>query len=714
MAKRINFCIQKNGLYIFIITCIVCSCIQIYSNYSYADEIVDDSSSPVAILPLERSLGVYTQSGPLAHDIGVFKRGGVSCGEFEVWSSHPTQGDIVLDACDQDGPERIWYYSTSDTRPIVEGMYTYRLVKMIDEQPVQIAQLDDYLIPYLMQPASILDVSTNGTMLTASWTTVDGANNYRLRVREISTGETVYQIFTSEVHDGRVTATVPPGILEPNTSGKYYIEIYANHEHLWLETDNRSRRRFGRNDGNVITTGSAPQAPFIENSPGAGVQTWTTPPDKSCVGFWLPIYDAQGGDTIASVTVTLPDGTRIPLYLDGASGPKAEYVGEIYGVPQAGTYRFAVTDNDGNTCAMEQTFNPMPIAAVNATTVEVSDGNQPWRALHEAVITQDSFTVRWESVGDAVVYQVRLFDEWKNSLFNFHVLQPAPGAGQPSLTLPAGIFQDGCSTFVRIRALREYWEDYPDNVSNSQWLSQSASLSFRTHHGSHAPQIGLAGQGAALISHPSATAPQTTEYAFEAWVRVTDEDGIPGNIASVHMLTPSAQVIPLYFDMKESASVGYYTYFERVENPSKFQSGTYTFVVTDHDGNESTVTDVFTNNPLSAISLVKPESGKTFSGNVNVEWLPVTGASGYRVYFYDEWYDSYYRSDFLTEPRYTLPAGTISLPGPHAIRVSAWREDRTLQDLDNFATSGSHFGIHPYIYLKDSAVHIPALQLLLE
>ena len=304
MTINTNILIQNKLIQTKLIPHIICFYIQIYSKHSYSNEIVNDNSSPVAILPLERSLGVYTQSPPLTHDIGIFKRGEVSCGEYEVWSSRPTQEDIVLDDCDQDGPEMVWYYSTSDTRPIVEGIYTYSLVKMIDDQPVQIAQFDDFLIPCLLQSASNLNASTNGTMLTASWTTVDGANNYRSRVREISTNTTVYQIFTIEVHEGRVTATVLSQIPEPNTSGKYYIEIDANHEHTWGVTDNRSRKRFGRNDSNVNTIGNAPQTPFIENSPGAELQTWTTPPEKPCVGFWLPIYDKQGRDTIASVTVT--------------------------------------------------------------------------------------------------------------------------------------------------------------------------------------------------------------------------------------------------------------------------------------------------------------------------------------------------------------------------------------------------------------------------
>lgn len=660
-------------------------------------------SSNATILPLQSSMGVYTRSGWLNHNVDVFKVGGVNCEDYQIESLHPTHPPFMLDGCDPGGSDEVWYYNKSgDTRPAVEGTYVYRLLKMIDGQSVQIAQLEDHLVPYSLPQVSGLSVSTNGTTLTASWNPLPDANNYRLRVRDTTTSANLYQIRTAEIHDDRVTASIPPGILEPNTSGKYYIEIEANRERMFFDRDNTSRTRYGQS-GNVITTENTSQAPYIEKIPGAGVQTWNTPPDKPLVGFWLPIYDAQGGDTIASVTVTLPDGKSMPLFKDIVSGPKAEYLGEVYGVPLAGTYRFAVTDTDGNSCWLEQQLNSLPIAAVKAATVEVSDSNQSWQALHEAVIIGDSFSVRWDRVDDAAAYEVKFTNEWKNSIYSFNVLQPDPSSGPPSLTLPSGIFRDGCSAFVRIRALREYWEDYPKNISTSQWLSHAASLSFRTHSGSHTPQIDLADQGAALISHPSPTDAQTTEYAFEAWVRVTDEDGVPGNIASVHMLTPSAQAIPLYLDTKESASTGYYNYFERIEDLSKFQSGTYSFIVTDHNGNQSTVTDVFTNNPLQPVRLVKPSNGQTLSGNVNVEWLPVTGATGYKVRFYDSWWESSFTSPRLTEPRYTLPAGSITDFGLHALRVSAWREDTSATDGDNFAATGGYMNAFPYFFLRDGS-----------
>jgi len=528
-----------------------------------------------------------------------------------------------------------------------------------------------------------IDLVTDTTP-TFTWDPVLNANRHRVRIYSSDNSQTIWKGWTGT--EG--THTVPPGILTPNSLYRYRIDSLDAHS--TLNVSNFSKAPASSNDNYVFYTGEEEAVdPFIDLD-NHGVGVWNSELAGPILDFWIKVHDAQGvPGNIKTVKVTFPSSAEEILYFDEGNRYNTSTCG-IYRsnsfLPiESGTYTFYVEDQDGHThtLAEDLTDNSIGYPAESSLT-----------PVHNTLVGDTAVDFDWEDVTGAAFYRVEIYDKDYNRIYAF-------GTTDSQFNLSAGFLEEETLYRYRITTRREFFDQNVDNVSSSPW-GYSTAFTFNTTSvtgGSASPILDLENEGVYVWRAVNQGQPATSYYWLMFHANVTDDDGVPGNIASVRVTYPDGVTTKdLIYDEELSSTQATYWGVETYGNPASIPQGTYTFRVTDFDGNYVELTDNLTVSVLPAPANLVPGQDSTVVGTTpTVFWDDVTGASRYRVRIYDGWDGTVHWSDYLTSSSYTVPADVLELNTTYSYRVYAYREQADTEDVDNvsinslYESERSHF-----------------------
>jgi len=515
---------------------------------------------------------------------------------------------------------------------------------------------------------------TTDTTPEFSWDPVPGANHYRVRIFNYDGTRTVWSGYT-----GYTSYTVPPGVLMPNAGYEY--RIYARDSHFNLERDNRSATPASSNDYyRFYTSRGEDPNPFIDLADN-GVRTWTGDTKDPYLSLWLKVHDAQGvpGD-IASVTVKLPDGVEVPLYFDYTqTSTRGIYRGHLYREDiQGGTYTFTVKDRDGNTHSKDEELTKDPIGYPSPTSLE---------PVHGSVINGTAVDFDWEDVDGAAFYRVEIYDRDHNLIYNFATINS-------EYHLAAGFLEEGRLYRYRVITRREFYEENVDNGSSSPWGKYHMPTFLTTPtEGSSPPGIitddWTDNQGAFVWHSVKDGSDDVSAFWLFFQVKISDPDGVPGNIATVRVTYPDKETMrDLAYHEEVSPTEATYLWYEAYGSPDDIQEGAYMFTVTDFEGNIAEVFDDLSIDILPVPANCTPGADSTVSGSMTfIDWNDVPRAAGYKVRIFDGWYDTVHESPIFSGSIYSIPAGVLEPHSTYSYRVYAYREPYPDSDVDNISTN---------------------------
>jgi len=527
------------------------------------------------------------------------------------------------------------------------------------------------------------------------WSPVDGATHYRVRIYGLN-GSTIYRGYTTAP-----PFRLPPGILKPNAIYKYRIEALKDHQ--WFEWDNGGR---SDPDLTLFATGDTEaQVPAIDLW-GQGVYTWTDPdPFGANTWFYIKVHDAQGvPDNIASVRATVPDAdsTVVNLYLDSTeSANTGIYRGVFFGGMPPGTYRFTVTDKDGNVAeqAIEEDLTPNPIPAPAESSLVPQNA---------ATVGDTQVHFTWQDVG-AAFYQLDFYDK------NFNFLYRAR-TEDSQYTLPQGLLEPSTLYKYRLTARREFFESNQDNGAVVPPFSEGNSNDFITTptYGTSAPGIDPVSDGVALYMSPNPVNNQPV-YWLEFYLKVDDPDGVPENIQKVEVTFPDGttkrtlkyNVVTRWNDSTQTNEVvaNYYDHLIytdplQIQDTRAPYGGVYTFSVYDFEGSPvATFTDELpdvTANYLDWAQNITPTDGSIVGSTTPaVVWRPVNQAGYYRVRIMSAWnYPTVLWSEALTDTSYTVRANELSPDTTYGLLVYAFR-GAPGEEVDFYSSNSSRHVANP-------------------
>ena len=425
--------------------------------------------------------------------------------------------------------------------------------------------------------------------------------------------------------------------------------------------------------------------------------------------FWVRVSDLQGvPGNIASVKVTYPDGQHEEfLYLDHTDGSYDGYysaVSDQTAVP--GTYTFTVTDRDGNTAMVTDELVCNPIG-------------YPLKSSLTAVVEEKEIQVSWDAVSGAAFYRLEIYNEAYERIHRLTVdaAEVAPGE-DASLAVPRGLLEEGKLYSYRVRTYREFYSEITgadsegnfDNVSTIPWSNnQYPTFVLSPVAGVSHPTIDLDNRGV-FASHAWDPLTGQDAYFLEFIVKVTDADGIPGNIDRVFATLPNATTLDLAYDERISDTEAYYYAYRRfnaIADITAFQ-GDFTFTVVDYDSLSATSpADNLSNvsaNMLPVPSYLSPAPDAMLTSTTpTISWASVTGADSYRVRLFTSWHSTLYWSDYIpaSTTYWKIPYGLLEPGTTYAYRVYATRGGFPLEDLDFnsfnllYYSWAPHFSISP-------------------
>ncbi len=508
-------------------------------------------------------------------------------------------------------------------------------------------------------------ITPNGTTPTFTWDNdVEGANTYRVRIYTDDLSRTVWSGVVGDVG----TYTVPPGVLEPNTTYRYRID--ARDSHFNLDIDNVSRAPASNSENIQFTTGNETEAPFIDFD-NSGVDTWNSAVTGPFLSFWINVHDAQGiPENIKSVKVQFPDNSEQDLFYDyNESSTCGIYRADFFPAGDEiknGDYTFVAEDMDGNIFSLAETpeFDPIGFPVVDSL-VQSSDGG----GVH--------FT--WDSVNGAAFYRVEIFNQNYNRLY-------ALATETNAYHLPPGYLEDGKLYSWRVTTRREFFDENVDNGSSSPYFS-SDRQNFIVNPdtgGSASPEIDTDGWGVYLLqANDSSTGVNGYYLAFKA--KVSDADGVPGNIKEVKVTYPDESTTrTLVFDSTISSTEANYYKDEIISSLDDVQAGTYTFSVTDFGDNTSgAVSDTLDIAPISIAQNCLPAQGSVLDiSQPEIRWDLVPYAHSYKVKLLTGFTKTIHNSNFITESAYTVPDDILNAGTGYSYQIFACREDPSV-DVDN-------------------------------
>ncbi len=533
--------------------------------------------------------------------------------------------------------------------------------------------------------ATLANTTPTFSWSSASGTNADKVKRARVRIYNADLSQTIWRGYVGT----ETSYTMPPAVLEPGTTYRYRIDFFDSHSSF--DIDNSSRAPANSSDYYTFTTGSESPKPYIDMD-STGVHSWHREFWGTSLSFWIKVFDAQGvPDNITSVTVVLPDTTEIPLRLSYTdSDTSGFYTSSFFPTTiSSGTYTFKVEDSQGNTFQTTEVFTNDPLSYPAETSL---------LPVRSTILGTTAVNFDWADVTGAAFYRVEIYDEYFNRI---HRLATTAS----NLSLPEGFLEEGKYYSYRITTRREFFEENVDNGSQfPNYSSNKFNFITTALAGNSLPTISNDNWGAALWHNPRLDTPTTSNYWMTFSVMVTDADGPPHSIQKVEVTCPNGTTFPggestriLGFDGKDGTDAWYW-YMEDLADASEMPEGTYTFTVTDVDGNISSITDTFVRNIISRPTNVLPAAESEVGGigtPVTLSWDTVPGASIYRVEIYTET-GSRIHKPFTTETSYTVPAGVLDPSTTYSYRIRAHREDLLTTDLDNLSSTMTWDSLKPY------------------
>jgi hypothetical protein len=547
---------------------------------------------------------------------------------------------------------------------------------------------------------------TTSTAPTFDWDDVTGAARYRLRIYNFDNNRTVWRGYTG----GESQYTVPPGVLEPNAAYRFRVEAWDKPSPLSI--DHYTRTPDSSSDYYIFYTDNVePQEPFIDMDSG-GVVRLVSDEVGAIPELWVQVHDAQGvPDNIESVKVTFPaSGHEEFLYLDRAAGPNRGYYRGVSDQPvEAGTYTFTVTDRDGNTNT----------ATVTDGLADETPMSYPDPMSLNAAVNTNNIRISWDKVDDAAFYRVDVYNEVFDRLYSLPV--EATTDTTQTLDIPRGLLEEGNLYRYRIKSYREFYSDYDgtDNVGNmdNQSLIPWRSIQYPTFMlspvtgGTNSPSIDLDNKGV-YVHHAMDPVYDSDVYIIGYNIKVSDLDGVPGNISRVYVTRPDGLQVDLTLDEILSDTEAEYYFDQRFSQVSDVVAleGNYTFTVVDRENNTYATTvspDNLSNvsaNMLGVPSGLSPSPDSVVTGTAPaIEWNTVTGAASYKVRIFTSWNSTLHWSDHIPAPAtsWRVPYGILEPGTTYAYRVYAYRGSYPAEDLDFASFNLLYYSMHPHFTVSN-------------
>ncbi len=521
-----------------------------------------------------------------------------------------------------------------------------------------------------------MDLKLDGTSHTFSWNPVEGANQYSFRVYDTFNQSTLWRGYPGNDPVYRI----PPGVLEPNSMYRYRVE--ARDAHNPLDVDNVSKTPSSNDDNFVFYTGDESEDPYVELLYSAAT-TWNDAVYGERLDFWVRVYDAQGvPENIRSASVELPSGKVVPLYYDDENGYNTStcgiYLNNSFEPTESGTYTFRVEDREGHvhTASEEMTSDPI---------------GYPSEGSIQATLDGTAVDFDWEDVDGVAFYRVEIYNEDYERIYTLNTRES-------HYELGPGFLKEGELYRYRITSRREFWDQNADNGSSApgEFFSMPTFVPGRKTGGKAVPDIETRNLGSYVIHTVKPGSGEDT-YMLFLECHVEDEDGVPANIQSVVAEDPNGVERTMFFTDRTARSGATYYGLEYFSDPRDIPEGTYTFKVTDMDGNQAQAADSLSVDPIPVAGNLSPVDGATVSGTQPViDWDDVPGAARYRVHIFNGANTRIYSTESLSESRYEVPEGVLEPGRTYSYRVNASREAYPEEDMGNISINSMYRLVLPH------------------
>jgi hypothetical protein len=255
---------------------------------------------------------------------------------------------------------------------------------------------------------------------------------------------TLYKGFT-----GTNTFDLPEGIAIPNSLFRYRIESFG--EPMGFDRDTHARVPINTEDSLICYTPDTDPLPDMDLD-NIGVCTLNSPQTTNLMLHTRIRHPLGVPGGIQTVTVEMP-GSTIELSYAVKIG-RNEGIYELI-LPEseilAGDYVFRVTDINGNSCEITETFVPQIVPFPDQTSFSPS---------HQSEISTTQPHFSWDEVEEASYYKVHIFDAIGDLLGEF-------STHTNFLLLPTDLLSN-CGTFYsKVEAIREGEGENVNNVGSS-------------------------------------------------------------------------------------------------------------------------------------------------------------------------------------------------------------------------------------------------------
>jgi len=296
----------------------------------------------------------------------------------------------------------------------------------------------------------------------------------------------------------------------------------------------------------------------------------------------------------------------------------------------------------------------------------------------ELIVPDTTPTFTWDQVPGANRYALRFYSYDGNGMVNIwnHYID-----NQTSFTVPPSIFS--ANSYYKFRL--EAWDGHnsldTDNVSKIPNNDSENFIFYTGEKEARTPYIEWRSTGVNTwnggLYNPY----------LSFWVMVYDAQSVPNDIKYVKVTFPSgAEEMLYYFEgyRDNAATRGIY----RSDSFLPIESGEYTFLVEDREGNRFSISEELNAEPIGYPdkASLRPLNKTIVNGTkVDFEWEPVDGAAFYRVQIFDADYNRLY--DFTTtDTHFHLAAGYLKEKTLYRYTVETRREFFD-ENVDNGSTS---------------------------
>jgi hypothetical protein len=527
-------------------------------------------------------------------------------------------------------------------------------------------QKDIFIIPVV--DADTVKIDTGSKTPVFSWdpVRVPGTDlTYRLEIREVGTDF----YFRSGRGWGMTACTGPE--LAPGK--QYQYRIRAMDHSNWVQVDNRSHTDWIPFTMNNTLDHSSVPAIDTENW---GAVKWSHEGTSPSLDLWVKVIDHDGvaHDGSSHYVYARPvdaDGNLIgsdviQLYRNDVRNVFEVYYSRWINNPDQlpeGTQgiQFSVEDPAGNQGSVIDMITGVPMVRPEdiALTCTVNGTTSP--------------TFSWNKVQGANHYRIRVFDENRNTVLRWTV------GNQTETTIPPGYLMPGTTYQYRLEARNAHMGfDIDETFAFPPRDASGNYPQFTTGTVSDVPFIDVNNNGVFTWNRDH-LGPVTN-----FWVKVYDAQGVD-NIQRVKVIHPDETTeTELYVEYIESGNCAVFS--NNTHDEAGPQSGTYTFIAVDKDGNQSVpVTESLTVNSMGYPDHASLRVTVTEDTGAEFAWKLVDGAAFYRVEIYDRHLNRIYVFS-VTENQYSLAPGFLKQGEVYGFRVTTRREFFD-QNVDNASTS---------------------------